>query len=101
MKDNTTNKVSNQSASKASISNLLNNDIDPLHVQQISGHKRLEGLNRYNSVSLSVQKKISQLSLGVAKLTSAPTSFVPPSNDLIASIFSGANINNIALFTSD
>ena len=88
-------KVSNHSARKTSISNLLNNDIDPLHVQQISGHKRLESLNQHKSVSLSVQKKISHTLSGHDEFNlPTPTSFVPSSNDPIASIFSGANITN-------
>ena len=33
--------ISNHSARKTTITNLLNKNINPLHVQQISGHKKL------------------------------------------------------------
>ena len=40
-------KVSNHSARKTSISTLLNDNIHPIHVAQLSGHKNLESLNSY------------------------------------------------------
>ena len=43
------NKVSNHSARKTSISTLLNNNVHPLHVAQLSGHKRLESLAAYHA----------------------------------------------------
>ena len=47
-------KISNHSARKTTITtNLLNENINPLHVHQISGHKKLESLNQYNTASLS------------------------------------------------
>ena len=54
-----TGKISNHSARKTTITNLMNNNINPLHIQQISGHKRLESLNNYNTASMQIQKKMS------------------------------------------
>ena len=38
---------------------MLNSDIHPLFVTQISGHKKVDSLNNYNVTSLKTQKKIS------------------------------------------
>ena len=54
-------KISNHSARKPTITNLLNENINPLHVQQISSRKKLESLNQYNTASLSIQKQISNV----------------------------------------
>ena len=59
LENNSSGKISNHSARKRTITNLLNQEINPLHVQQISGHKKLESLNSYHTASLSQQKKIS------------------------------------------
>ena len=52
-------KISNHSARKTSITNMLHNNINPLHVQQISGHKKYESLQAYNVASINQQKLIS------------------------------------------
>ena len=54
-------KVSNHSARKTSITNLLNSNIHPLHVSQLSGHKNIESLNSYHTASKSQQKRMSQV----------------------------------------
>ncbi len=54
-------KVSNHTARKTSISTLLDHDIHPLHVQQLSGHKNIESLNSYHSASLRKQKEMSDV----------------------------------------
>ena len=51
-------KVSNHSARKTSITNLLNNDISPLHVKQVSGHKKIESLEAYHVASIRQQKNL-------------------------------------------
>jgi len=52
-------KISNHSARKTTITNLLSANINPLHVQQISGHKRLESLNHYNQATFQQQREMS------------------------------------------
>ena len=44
-------KVANHNARKTGLSNLLRSDINPLMVQQLSGHKNLESLISYYTVS--------------------------------------------------
>ena len=57
LENNSSGKISNHSPRKTRITNLLNQEINPLHVQQISGHKKLESLNSYHTSSISQQKK--------------------------------------------
>lgn len=57
-------KVANHSARKTSLTNLLGANINPLHVQQISGHKKLESLNTYNQATLQQQKQMSDIIAG-------------------------------------
>ena len=40
---------------------LLDADTNPLHVHQLSGHKRVESLQRYHVASLKQQKKMSEI----------------------------------------
>ena len=40
-------KVENHSCRKESISSLLENNVNPLHVSQLSGHKNTDSLNSY------------------------------------------------------
>ena len=48
--------ITYHSARKTTITSLLNENVNPLHVQQISGHKKLESLNQYNTASMTTQK---------------------------------------------
>lgn len=50
-------KVANHSARKTCITNLLNNNVNPIHVAQLSGHKKVNSLQSYNVASISQQKK--------------------------------------------
>ena len=54
-------KVSNHSARKTCITNLLNENINPLYVSQLSGHKKLESLQSYNQASMNSQKHMSNI----------------------------------------
>ena len=45
LENNPSGKISNYSARNTTVTNLLNQEINPLHVQQISGYKKLESLN--------------------------------------------------------
>ena len=51
-------KVANHSARKTSKTNLLNENVNPLYVTQLSGHKKLESLNNYNVASNNQQRKM-------------------------------------------
>ena len=54
-------KISNHSARKTSIDTLLNNDVHPLHVVQLSGHKNIESLNHYHVASKDQQRHMSDI----------------------------------------
>ena len=56
-KNGSRSKVANHSARKTGLSNLLHNDISPLHVQQLSGHKNIESLNDYHTASDKATKE--------------------------------------------
>ena len=74
-------KISNHSARKTSITNMLNCDVNPLHVQQMSGHKNLESLHAYNVASMKQQKHMSNvISLGEKNTNTIPDH---PSNNVI------------------
>ena len=107
-------KISNHSARKTSITTLLNNNVHPLHVMQLSGHKNIESLNHYNVASKQQQRNMSNI------LNHAPSSSIssasndngsgfrdrspirlPPSNQLnvvkddgIGNLFYGATLTN-------
>ena len=107
---NSEGKISNHSARKTTVTNLLNNNINPLHVQQITGHKKLESLNQYNTAPINIQKQISNvLSSCYESSSSSSSSKRPISNQVIPltvqneqhnkwnpvqSLFNGANITN-------
>ena len=52
-------KISNHSARKYAIQKLLDNNVDPLHVAQLSGHKNVESLQNYHTASVSKQRNMS------------------------------------------
>ena len=58
-------KISKHTARKRSSTNQLNEKVNPLHVQQISDHKKIESLNQNNSSSLQQQKLMSQVTSNV------------------------------------
>ena len=49
-------KIANHSARKTSITKLLDNNVHPLNVSQLSGHKNIDSLKSYHSASLNEQK---------------------------------------------
>ena len=54
-------KIANHSARKTSISSLLNNNIHPIHVSQLSGHKNIDSLKSYHSASKQQQESMSDI----------------------------------------
>ena len=54
-------KVANHSARKTSISNLLINNINPIHVSLLSGHKNTDSLKYYHTASKDQQKQMSNI----------------------------------------
>ena len=54
-------KVSNHSARKTSITNLLDSNKNSLHVIQLSGHKNTESLNQYHVASNDTQRLMSNI----------------------------------------
>ena len=104
-------KVANHSARKTSISSLLNNNVHPLHVQQLSGHKDIKSLNSHHHASKAQQHAMSNVINGANSqknpLPNTPNNILVPSSisnssstvtkrkqTEIESIFYGANINN-------
>ena len=63
LENNSSGKISNDSARKTTIINRLNEETNPLHVQQIPGHKKLESLNSYHTALIPPPKKILMLYL--------------------------------------
>ena len=59
--ETSTGKVSNHSVRKTRISRLLENDVPPTFVTQLSGHKNIESLNSYHSASKEHQKRMSKI----------------------------------------
>ena len=55
------NKVANHSARKTSVTMLLNANVDPNTVKQLSGHKKTDSLSIYQSASDSQQFRMSSL----------------------------------------
>ena len=105
LESNSSGKISNHSARKTTVTNLLNNDINPLHVQQITGHKKLESLNSYNTASISQQRRISNVlsSSGSSGSSSNYSSNFTPQNiqqqllqnwNPVTPIFQGDSIQN-------
>ena len=58
--DTSQSKVANHSARKASISNLLNNNVNPIHVSQLSD-QNTDSLKSYHTASKDQQKQMSNI----------------------------------------
>ena len=54
-------KVSNHSVRKTSVGRLLEADVQPNFVAQLSGHKNLKSLDSYHSASLKRQREMSAI----------------------------------------
>ena len=54
-------KIANHSARKTAVTALLDNNIDPIHVAQLSGHKSQESLKSYHTASSVQQRRMSNL----------------------------------------
>ena len=54
-------KRTNHSARKTMITKLVQNDTNPLHVAQLTGHKNIKSLDSYSIASKIQQKKMSHL----------------------------------------
>ncbi|XP_070201054.1 uncharacterized protein KIAA1958 homolog [Littorina saxatilis] len=54
-------KITNHSARKTMIQKLVSNDVPPTHIVQISGHRNLNSLNAYSSITQEQHRDISQL----------------------------------------
>ena len=57
-------RISNYSVRKTSITRLLDNDVPPTFVQQLSGHRNIESLNSYHKASKSHQIRMSDILSG-------------------------------------
>ena len=95
---NSRSKISNYSARKTAIIKLLDENIDPLHVAQLGGHKSTESLTSYHIVSSSQQRNMSDIFNRRNQLRPPlqPISAIASSSDSLPSetIFHGANIQN-------
>ena len=68
-------KLTNHSARKSMIQKLVSKDIPPTHIMQISGHKNIQSLNQYSSITEEQHKEISHLisSTSTSKQSTAST----------------------------
>ena len=66
-------KISNHSVRKTAITTLLENNVDPLHVSQLSGHKNIESLNSYYVASKDQQKNMSNIINGNTSCSKSST----------------------------
>ena len=88
-------KISNHSARKTTITNLLDNNINPLYVQQLSGHKRMESLNTYHVPSIKQQKEMSHVVSGYFNKSSDSPKYIQQSNDIHKKSLNDINNMNI------
>ena len=63
-----TGKKTNHSARKTMITKLVEQDINPLHVAQLSGHKNLKSIDSYSVTSKKQQRRMSHLISGATPL---------------------------------
>ena len=85
LNSNVSGKIANHSCRKTSITIMLNSDIHPLFVTQISGHKIVDSLNNYNVASLKTQKKISAvLNDGASRPSASYSSSTSVSNTILS-----------------
>ena len=98
---------SNHSARKTSISTLLNNNVHPIHVSQLSGHKNIDNLRSYHTASSKQQEQMSDLISAKddrpplrniinkkRPIPSTSTIQLSQQEQQIESVFCGANITN-------
>ena len=62
---------------------LVQNDVNPLHVAQLTGHKCLKSLDSYSKASLEQQKRMSRLISGHSQPVSNITNTAPASNSSV------------------
>ena len=63
-----TGKKTNHSARKTTITKLVEQDINPLHVAQLSGHKNIKSIDSYSVASKKQQRRMSHLISGATPL---------------------------------
>ena len=63
----------NHSARKTMISHLVEKNINPLHVAQLSGHKKLKNLDAYSKASIEQQRCMSHIVSGTTIQQSCST----------------------------
>ena len=76
-------KTTNHSARKTMITKLVQNDTNPLHVAQLTGHKNIKSLDSYSVASKKQQRDMSHLISGVPAvkdITNTRTVCSSPSN---------------------
>lgn len=104
-----TSNLTNHSARKRMIQKLNDEEVPPTHIMQISGHKNVQSLNNYSSLSENQQRRISgilsnsSLESPVEVNSEVRCSTSTLSNQQPLGLFSGANIHsgtfNIAINT--
>ena len=90
-------KKTNNSAWKTMIKWLVKENVNPLHVAQLSGHKNLKSLDSYSSASVEQQKSMSLIIRGQQPCTSTKTVMNPPLHSS-AALGSGLSGNTTILF---
>ncbi|CAH3182397.1 unnamed protein product, partial [Porites lobata] len=92
-------RLTNHSARKTMIQKLNDNNIPPTHIMQLSGHRNVQSVNNYSSVSNEQQKNMSLILSGNTTMSSSrsgvateccESSFMKSSSFPAAGPFSGA-----------
>ena len=88
--------MANHSARKTAITALLDENVNLLHVKQVSGHKKLDSLTSYNVASNAQQKEMPHIlsatkSDEIVKHQSLPRE---SNNQILPSTFHCAQMNN-------
>jgi len=68
-KGNLSGRKVNHSCRKTGVAELVNSDIPPTTIMQLTGHKNIQSINDYNTVSLQQQKKMSNVMANIGSGT--------------------------------
>ena len=88
-----TGRLMNHSARKTMITRLVQSNVHPLHVAQLSGHKNLKSLDSYAVASLQQQKDMSALISGTSSSTNTSNVQISKTTSTVSNGLTGITIN--------
>ena len=86
-------RKTNHSARKTMISHLVEKNINPLHVAQLSGHKNLKSLDSYSKASIEQQRCTSHIVGGTTMQQSCSTTETGGTSVLPGMTINGETVN--------